>query len=67
TALSDAALSDLACRLRYANARYGQIACQLRCRITITRTNHAQRHAFWAGLRVDIAKAKGCPTTAISV
>ncbi|KAG2101851.1 uncharacterized protein F5147DRAFT_296616 [Suillus discolor] len=67
TALSDAALSDLACRLRYANARYGQIACQLRCRITITRTHHAQRRAFWSGLRIDIAKAKGCPSTAISV
>lgn len=67
SALSDAALSDLACRLRYANARYGQIACQLRCRITITRTYHAQRHAFWSGLRVDIAKAKNCPSTAISV
>ncbi|KAG2342683.1 hypothetical protein BDR05DRAFT_339983 [Suillus weaverae] len=66
TALSDAALSDLVCKLRYANARYGQIACQLRCRITITRTYHAQRRAFWSGLRVDIAKAKDCPTTAIS-
>ncbi|KAG1746885.1 hypothetical protein EDB19DRAFT_330829 [Suillus lakei] len=66
-ALSDAALSDLACRLRYANARYGQIACQLRCRITITRSYHAQRRAFWSGLRVDIAKAKDCPSTAISV
>lgn len=67
TALSDAALSDLARRLRYANARYGQIACQLRCRITITRTHHAQRRAFWSGLRIDIAKARDCPSTAISV
>ncbi|KAG1814406.1 uncharacterized protein BJ212DRAFT_369591 [Suillus subaureus] len=66
-ALSDAALSGLIYRLRYANARYGQIACQLRCRMTITRTYHAQRRAFWSGLRVDIAKAKGCPSTAISV
>jgi hypothetical protein len=67
SALSNAALSDLICRLRYANARYGQIACQLRCQITITRTYHAQRRAFWSGLRVDIAKAKDCPSTAISV
>ncbi|KAG1775079.1 hypothetical protein EV702DRAFT_460237 [Suillus placidus] len=67
TALSDAALSDLARKLRYANARYGQIACRLRCRITITRTYHAQRRAFWSGLRIDIAKAKDCPSTAISV
>ncbi|KAG2134578.1 uncharacterized protein EDB93DRAFT_1254468 [Suillus bovinus] len=67
TALSDAALSDLASKLRYANARYGQIAFQLRCRITITRTYHAQRRAFWSGLRVDIAKAKDCPSTAISI
>lgn len=67
SALSDAALSDLACRLRYANVRYGQIAYQLRCRITITRTYHAQRHALLSGLRIDIAKAKNCPSTAISV
>lgn len=67
SALSDAALSELTYKLRYANARYGQIAFELRCRIKFTRTHHAQRRAFRSGLRVDIAKAKGCPMTAISV
>ncbi|KAG1741788.1 uncharacterized protein EDB91DRAFT_1247843 [Suillus paluster] len=66
-ALSDATLSEVAYKLRYANARYSQIAFELRCRLKFTRTHHAQRHAFWSGLRVDIAKAKGCPMTAISV
>ncbi|OAX37005.1 hypothetical protein K503DRAFT_801568 [Rhizopogon vinicolor AM-OR11-026] len=66
-ALSDAALSDLAYKLRYANARYTRVAFELRCRMTFTRTHHAKRRAFWSGLRVDVEKAKGCPMTAIAV
>lgn len=66
-ALSDGALSDLAYKLRYANARYTRVAFELRFRITCTRTHHAKRRAFWSGLRIDVEKAKGCPMTAISV
>jgi len=66
-ALSDAALSDLTYRLRYANARYTRVASELRCRVAFTRTHHAKHRAFWSGLCIDVEKAKGCPMTAISV
>jgi hypothetical protein len=66
-ALSDAAISDLTYKLRYANARYTRVASELRRRVAFTRTHHAKRRAFWSGLCVDVEKAKGCPMTAISV
>ncbi|KAJ8590916.1 hypothetical protein M405DRAFT_815213 [Rhizopogon salebrosus TDB-379] len=66
-ALSDAAISDLTYKLRYANARYTRVASELRRRVAFTRTHHAKRRAFWSGLSVDVEKAKGCPMTAISV
>jgi len=66
-ALSDGALFDLTYRLRHTNARYAQIAFELRCRMTFTRTHHAKRRALWAGLRIDVEKAKDCPMTAVSV
>lgn len=64
-ALSDGALSDLSYRLRFANARFARVAYELRCRVTFTRTHHAKRRAHWSGLRIDVEKAKGCPTKEI--
>ncbi|KAH7920496.1 hypothetical protein BV22DRAFT_799970 [Leucogyrophana mollusca] len=65
SALSSIALAQIIFKLRYANARYLQIAQQLRCRLHLT--HHAKRRAYWVGLRVDITKAQNCPGTAISV
>ncbi|KAH7910020.1 hypothetical protein BJ138DRAFT_1153939 [Hygrophoropsis aurantiaca] len=65
SALSSIALAQISSKLRYANFRYFQIAQQLRCKLHLT--HHAKRRACWAGLRVDIMKARNCPGNAISI
>ncbi|KAH7884096.1 hypothetical protein F5I97DRAFT_1930305 [Phlebopus sp. FC_14] len=61
---STAALAQLIHRLRFANARYGQLALQ--CRYGLRPTYHAKRRAYWAGLRIDTNKARNCPGKYVS-
>ncbi|KIK94683.1 hypothetical protein PAXRUDRAFT_432069 [Paxillus rubicundulus Ve08.2h10] len=64
SSFSTTAFAQLVHRLRHTNARYDQITSQFRCRIRPT--HHAKRRAYWAGLRIDISKARACPGTLVS-
>ncbi|EGO19418.1 hypothetical protein SERLADRAFT_401673, partial [Serpula lacrymans var. lacrymans S7.9] len=59
SSLSNATLNLMIRRLRHANARYCQIAREVRCKSRLT--HHAKGYARFVGLHIDVYKAKNCP------
>ncbi|KAF9221292.1 hypothetical protein BS17DRAFT_819885 [Gyrodon lividus] len=64
SSFSTTAFAQLVNRLRHTNTRYDQIVRQFRSRLRPT--YHAKRRAYWAGLRIDVSKARACPGTLVS-